>query len=909
MRRIKDPFVGEAAILSIITNLALAAASFGQDCFVWTQCASVGPPPRDAMGIAFDAARGKTVLFGGYGPTINRDTWLWDGATWTLASSTGPEARFLNAMAYDSQRARVVLFGGQGTSTGWKRDTWEWDGSTWISRSNFGPAARHGHALAYDSARGRTVLFGGYSPGGYLGDTWEWNGTTWTQRATTGPTPRDRHAMAFDESRGVTILFGGDGGSYDTWEWNGAVWTQTFVSAPTTIPYSKMAYDADRQRVILFAGPVNPGQAGSTWEWDGFSWVLRSTSGPDWRDNPGMAYDRQRRRLVLFGGGGGGAFNDTWERVNCSSVAGSALKFDGVDDTVRIPRTTVLEPTENLTIEAWIRPDPITDRHSRIVRSAGPFSCGYILSFQQSGEGQRIQLRLHNGDTCDDGFDGTVVVSDTDPTSTYYGDWHHVAGVYSASGNYARLYVDGILKGEVPGFGPLSYSGADVYIGNGPPSVDAEPFDGLIDEVRIWNVARSGAEIAQDYNRHIKPNTQGLVGYWRFDEPSNWGDAFDSSPFANHGTRGASLTPGTDDPARVTSTVPLISNPWLSDWLDYGGHRYRLTEPTIWSCAEAQAVAFGGHLVALNDQAEDVWVNSAFGPLVGGIGPWIGLYQPPGSAEPTGGWIWSNGDSVTYTNWLAAQPDNDAGNEHSAQSSPPSDTWNDLNGSVFGLNGIVEIIDCNGNGIGDPLDIQSGTSPDFDADGVPDECDNCPSIANPSQADCDMNGIGDACELDCDSDGTPDACELDTDTDGVPDDCDNCPAVANPNQSDCDFDGVGDVCQESCAIDTDSDGIVDCCDNCLLTPNPDQADGDNDDVGDACDKCPNVFNPSQDDTDSDALGDLCDNCPNVSNPGQEDCDADGEGDACPCPRRGDMNDDGVIDGADIRLFVEAALGG
>lgn len=75
---------------------------------------------------------------------------------------------------------------------------------------------------------------------------------------------------------------------------------------------------------------------------------------------------------------------------------------------------------------------------------------------------------------------------------------------------------------------------------------------------------------------------------------------------------------------------------------------------------------------------------------------------------------------------------------------------------------------------------------DFDQDGVSDELDNCPAIANPTQADGDGDAIGDAC----------DSCPggTDGDGDGLCNSEDNCPAVANASQVDVDGDGAGDAC-------------------------------------------------------------------------------------------------------------------
>jgi len=101
---------------------------------------------------------------------------------------------------------------------------------------------------------------------------------------------------------------------------------------------------------------------------------------------------------------------------------------------------------------------------------------------------------------------------------------------------------------------------------------------------------------------------------------------------------------------------------------------------------------------------------------------------------------------------------------------------------------------------------------DTDGDGVPDAIDNCPLIANSTQADGDGDGVGDA--------------------------CDNCPVTANANQADTDSDGVGDVC-DSCVNVSNPRVTPDA--STYLAANPwatltgGQRDDDHDGYGNKCD--------------------------------------------------------------------------
>ena len=79
-----------------------------------------------AHSMAYDSARGVTLLFSGAGPTgYNSETWEWDGTTWTLLSEIGPPARLYSAMAYDSARRVTVLFAGVVAGALAVNDTWE----------------------------------------------------------------------------------------------------------------------------------------------------------------------------------------------------------------------------------------------------------------------------------------------------------------------------------------------------------------------------------------------------------------------------------------------------------------------------------------------------------------------------------------------------------------------------------------------------------------------------------------------------------------------------------------------------------------------------------------------------------------------------------------------------------------
>jgi hypothetical protein len=288
---------------------------------------AASPSPRAFSQMDYDSARGVTVLFGGSsdaGAANLADTWEWNGFNRAqMSPSASPAALDGGSIAYDSARGVSVLFGGDGSS-GTSSSTWEWDGASWTLRTPAtSPPATVFGAMSYDSARGRMVLFGTSS------NTWEYDGTTWTQIfPANSPSPRFGSAMAYDPTLRRTVLFGGlDANGQrlaDTWEWDGSDWTQiATATAPHPRFWATLAFDAQRGRTVLIGGdhfqPGDFGESNDTWEWDGAQWTRDwPTAAPAIRSGQAMAYDTGRGRMVVFGGWNAATspptiYGDTWE--------------------------------------------------------------------------------------------------------------------------------------------------------------------------------------------------------------------------------------------------------------------------------------------------------------------------------------------------------------------------------------------------------------------------------------------------------------------------------------------------------------------------------------------------------------------------------------------------------------------
>ena len=214
------------------------------------------------------------------------------------------------------------------------------------------------------------------------------------------------------------------------------------------------------------------------------------------------------------------------------NFAGNCLDFGGVDDFVSIADDNSLD-LNTFTVSLWLKPNG----------TGGQF----IINKGENaitGVGYRIYL------------DSTTLWADTFvPTRVYssgtvtIGAWQHIAFTYD--GTIQKLYVDGNLVDSDAQSGTLETNDDPLLLGcRLYNSNESDFYEGELDEVRIWNITRSQAEIQDDMNRALGGTETGLVSYWQLNEST--GTTASDAVGANDGT----LTNMTDDDW-VTSTAPV----------------------------------------------------------------------------------------------------------------------------------------------------------------------------------------------------------------------------------------------------------------------------------------------------------------------------------------------------------------
>ena len=260
-------------------------------------------------------------------------------------------------------------------------------------------------------------------------------------------------------------------------------------------------------------------------------WKLDSVNSTNYTlDISGNNNDGRLINMSITGNASSGPTTDCKFR-NC-------LRFDGVDDYVDVPTSSTLTITSTITLEAWVKPGVVN-----------PY--GNIIS-KESATAGKSQYDLRHGQVTTDSkftffYMGTNDVYQGYSTNAQFSDtakWYHVVAVWTfGDSTSAKIYVDGVLEA---GSWWIGTGNVAAYSDNGGLDIGRfitaiQYYNGLIDEVRIYNRALSAEEVLSHYNtqKHlfVKDGTldsgdTSLVGYWKFNSDS----ATDYSGQNNQGT-------------------------------------------------------------------------------------------------------------------------------------------------------------------------------------------------------------------------------------------------------------------------------------------------------------------------------------------------------------------------------------
>ena len=248
------------------------------------------------------------------------------------------------------------------------------------------------------------------------------------------------------------------------------------------------------------------------------------------------------------------------------------LNYDGQNDFINVADNVAYDFSGDFTVELKFKRDSINLRGDLFVKkdlNSIAQSSNAISIFIQSDNKIWFWLRETTSST------PVYIVSTTTISST---NWVHIA--CKRTGSTIELYVDGVMQStgtmssDLTSNGPIRIGSNRVESLN-PLSPASFPFEGNIDEVRIWNTSRSSSDIQSNMNNELLGTEIGLIGYFNFnhgvDCSVNTGvtTLLDGSPTSNNGTlynfdlTGVGVTPCESNWNGGISTD--VSNTLLSD--------------------------------------------------------------------------------------------------------------------------------------------------------------------------------------------------------------------------------------------------------------------------------------------------------------------------------------------------------
>jgi len=195
-----------------------------------------------------------------------------------------------------------------------------------------------------------------------------------------------------------------------------------------------------------------------------------------------------------------------------------SLNFDGINDIAHCASSKVFNLTTSGTIEAWINADSFNIESGIIHKGDQKNNSDEEYSLQlAAGSSQYNKVCFIIGHS--NGTLGTTWNKIISKTNLVAGKWYHIVATWNSSRIY--LYINGNMDSSMANaVYPVSYNGGFNIGSKYYADPTSKPFNGKIDEVRIWNITLTQSQIRDNMYRHFNGNETGLRAYYDFNESS-----------------------------------------------------------------------------------------------------------------------------------------------------------------------------------------------------------------------------------------------------------------------------------------------------------------------------------------------------------------------------------------------------
>ncbi len=224
---------------------------------------------------------------------------------------------------------------------------------------------------------------------------------------------------------------------------------------------------------------------------------------------------------VAYAGGGAG------NMIDCST-----------GQYTQVPDASNLDLLTQHTIEVWFKADSFPVLGGLVGKYHSNAANGWMLRLHRNSPFASLEI--------DEAYGSSSNILST-------ARWYHVAG--TRNGSTVALYLNG---------NPVALTGTALFQNNNTNPVTfcvdflfggPRYFDGQIDEVRVWSVPLTQAQIQANMFRTLSGSEANLQGYWKLDEAS--GQTITDTSGGNDGFLGANNSDAGSDPLRLTSSAPI----------------------------------------------------------------------------------------------------------------------------------------------------------------------------------------------------------------------------------------------------------------------------------------------------------------------------------------------------------------